>query len=255
MGDFIKPIAPHSGSHRVSDEHDQPKRYSDSTDRDSDERRRPREVDEHSEIARTDEAAWDGYFSALVSSMFLLFENREMYKRYISIEESALRLEEKSFEQKMRAGREDAQMRQRWDSLTDAFRQEFERVRQKDEALKSDRRRRRSPDIGRKEKTDKQPIVSHERKDQRVAETAIKPKESPLSFEGVWITDPTGLDVKVGRVFYRTDPTVPRLRRRSSRLDDNSQDQRVPVRDFSWLRIDRKTPRRKKRDDKLAEAA
>lgn len=227
MGESLKPIGPASRSQRVSEEEDQSTAYREPVGREGEERRRPRQVDEHSESARTDEVAWNAYFCNLISAMFLLFQSQEMYEKYIFLEKKALDWE-------IRVEREDARMRDRWDNLTSAFHQEFERVLRKSDDLKHDNNRRRVAEGERKAKV----------------ETRVE-KEAPMPFESRWISDPDGLDVKVARVFYRTEPSVPRLRRRSSGMDE------IRGRVIVWLYINRRTRRISKRDDeeKLAEAA
>ncbi len=186
MGEYLKPIAPRGDTLRISDE----ERHTDhsiSMNDDSDERRRGRQIDDNSPPARTDAAAWDGYFCERIGCIFTLFRDQEMYHQYIRSERNAL-------DAQIIIEREDKRMHDRWERLRSSFHDAFEEVLEDAANLKHDL------------KLDE-----------------LNDEEFTLPFEGTWITEPAGLAIKVARVYVRTDPTVPRIHARVSRHDSAQQ--------------------------------
>ncbi len=206
MGEYLKPIAPRGDSLRISDEEGHTDHHISMSD-DSEERRRGREIDENSPPARTDAAAWDGYFCERIGQIFTLFRDQEMYNRYIQSERNAL-------DAQIMLEREDKRMRDRWERLRQSFHAAFEEVLEDAENLKHD--------------------LKHDE---------MEKQEAALPFEGTWITEPGGLAIKVARVYVRTDPTVPRIHARIGRHDSVQQqahkmtDHAGQEHRIEWLRL------------------
>lgn len=214
MGEFMKPIVPQGTTHGLSDDERDSSAFKYSVSDGSEERKRSVEIDEHSEPARTDAAAWDGYFSHQMAGIFTLFKDQAMYNQYI-------RSERKALDAAIMQEREDARMHERWERLRESFHDAFMSV----------------LDEGEREKAELRKTTAA-----KAPEDVVAPV---LPFEGIWITDPDGMAIRVARIYVRTEPTVPRLRLRISRVDPMVKNEPFLIdyagdqHSIQWLRLRR----------------